>query len=221
METKSPARNTSKAKLSFAIAVAGVGLALAPACKPNVASEAAAAKPFTDDFNRAALGDKYKKSGGTWSIEDGALHSSGEQNIPLWLDHPLGKNVRVEFTAWSKSPAVDTKVEIFGDGLRHESGYIVIFGGWNNRISTIARLDEHEKTRIEKRTKWEKDRKYKWTIELTDGKTVVWKIDGTEVLRYVDKDPLVGPRNDRLGFTNWQSDVYYDDLKITPLPDTP
>ena len=187
-------------------------------CMPKNDSESVPA-PFSDDFSRVDLGPRYKKSGGTWTIKDGALHSSGEKNIPLWLDVPLSKNVRVEFTTVSRSPAVDTKVEIFGDGLRHESGYIVILAGWNNTLSTIARLDEHEKTRVEKRTKFEKDKLYKWTIERTNGRDLTFKIDGEEIVTHKDSDPLFGPRNNKLAFTNWQSDVSYDDLVITPLPD--
>lgn len=179
---------------------------------------AAPAAPFSDDFNRAALGERYRASGGSWRIVDGALSSMGDHNQPLWLDVPLGTNVRVEFTAWSRSPAVDTKVEIFGDGLRHESGYIVILGGWQNTISTIARLDEHERGRVEARRKWEKERRYRWTVQRSDGKTLELLIDGERVLAYADAAPLVGAKNDRLGFTSWESEVYYDDLVITPLP---
>jgi hypothetical protein len=197
--------------------------ALAVGCMPKSGSEPSAgakAQPFSDDFERAAIGDKYKKTGGTWRLEGGALHSDGtsDHNAPLWLDHPLSKNVKVEFTAWSTHPAVDTKIEIFGDGLRHESGYIVIMAGWNNQISTIARLDEHEKTRVETRTRFEKGRKYKWLVQRTDGKTLEFFIDGKKIVEYVDSDPLFGPRNNKLGFTNWESQPFYDDLKITPLP---
>lgn len=202
-----------------------IALAVSLGCLPKQDSSSsaeatpAAAVPFADDFNRASLGEHYKKTGGTWEVIDGQLHSSGEKNVPLWLDAPLSKNVRVEFTTLSKSRAVDTKVEIFGDGLRHESGYIVILGGWNNTISTIARLDEHEKTRVEKRTTWKQNQRYRWKIERTDGKTLNFYVDDQLVLAYVDKEPLYGPRNNKLAFTNWASDVYYDDLKITPLPD--
>lgn len=190
----------------------------ASACMPKTSADSAIAKPFRDDFERAALGDRYKKAGGTWEIKDGALHTTGERNIPLWLDVPLPKNVKVEFTAWSLSPQVDTKIEIFGDGLRHESGYIVILGGWNNRITTIARLDEHEEERPEKRQGWEQGRKYRWTVQRENGKDVELLIDGKPVLQYEDKEPLFGPKNNKLGFTSWESEVFYDDLVITPLP---
>jgi len=198
--------------LSLALGAAGSG------CMPKTDDVPAIAEPFSDDFARTDLGARYKKSGGSWRIEEGALHSDGEHNIPLWLDVALPKNVKVEFTAWSRSPAVDTKIEIFGDGTRHESGYIVILGGWNNRITTIARLDEHQKERVEKKTKWEKDRKYRWTVQRTNGADLELYIDGEHVLTYKDDAPLYGPRNNRLAFTNWESDVFYDDIVITPLP---
>lgn len=188
------------------------------ACLPTSPAAPPLAEVFRDDFERGELGQRYHKAGGTWRVEGGALHSSGDHNIPLWLDIPLPTNVRVEFTAWSNSPQVDTKIELFGDGLRHESGYIVILGGWNNQITTIARLDEHEKTRVEKRTRWEKGRKYRWRVQRTNGRDLELWVDGEKVLTYADAAPLLGPKNNRLAFTNWESDVFYDELVITPLP---
>ena len=102
----------------------------------------------------------------------------------------------VEFTTLSRSPAVDTKIEIFGDGVRHESGYIVIFGGWNNTISTIARLDEHERGRKEMRRGRETDRLYHWTVQRTDGKTVELFIDGEKV-RLVRRPRSAGRAEER------------------------
>ena len=173
--------------------------------------------PYINNFSSAHLGHEWLKQGGSWNIDQSALHSSGDQNIPLWLNINLPKNVIVELTVWSESSAVDTKLEIFGDGLRHQSGYIVIFGGWNNKITTIARLDEHQKGRIEKRTHWQANQRYQWRIERRDGHTLKFFVDDQLIVKYKDKDPLYGYKNNKLGFSNWKSQVYYDNLKITPL----
>ena len=173
---------------------------------------------FSDDFERAELGAHYTKTGGSWRVLAGGLHTRGDHNQPLWLDVPLPRNVRVEFTTVSKSPAVDSKVEIFGDGVRHESGYILIFAGWQNSITAIARKDEHERTRQEVRRGGEMNRRYRWMLQRTDAKTLELFIDGVKLLEYVDERPLFGPGNNRLAFTSWESEVSYDDLKITPLP---
>ncbi|MBI1948037.1 MAG: hypothetical protein HYS27_20265 [Deltaproteobacteria bacterium] len=198
--------------MSLSLATAGLTALLASCPRAPAAPE-----PFHDEFERGALGARYRAAG-SWRVVDGALSSLGDHNQPLWLEVALANNVRVEFTAWSRSPAVDTKIEIFGDGLRHESGYIVILGGWQNTISAIARLDEHERGRVELKKKWEQGRRYRWTVQRTDGKTLELLIDGERVLAYADPAPLFGPRNDRLAFTSWESEVFYDDLVITPLP---
>jgi hypothetical protein len=84
---------------------------------------------------------------GGWTLSEGQVHSKGTQNKALWLKTPLPDKVRVEFDAVSHSPDGDIKVEIFGDGREHESGYVLIFGGWRNKINAIARLDEHGEDR--------------------------------------------------------------------------
>ena len=206
------------ARIRFLLHTAGWGAVVAGwllACAPRPARTPAA--PFADSFDRAALGAHYLLQGGSWRIVDGALASIGDHNQPLFLDVPLARNFRITFVAWSQSDAVDTKVEVCSDGKSHSSGYIVILGGWNNSITTIARLDEHEKGRVQLRKGWEKGRRYHWTVERTDGRTLRLLIDGALVAEYPDADPLFGPGNDRLAFTSWESHVFYDDLVITPL----
>jgi hypothetical protein len=192
-------------------------LAVSTSCLPSKGSEAPPA-PFADDFERAELGPHYRKQGGSFRIDEGKLRTFGDHNLPLWLDVPLARNTRVEFTTISRSPAVDTKIEIFGDGLRHESGYSVILAGWQNRISVIARNGEHEPQRKELRRAFEKDRVYHWVVQRTDGHTLELFVDGEKLLAYDDPAPLYGPKNNKLGFSSWETDCSYDDLKITPLP---
>jgi hypothetical protein len=98
--------------------------------------------PYHQDFS-SPLGKEWSSTGGGWQLADGRLYNDGARNVPLWLDAELPADVRVTFDAESKSDAVDFKFEIFGDGRHHESGYIVIFAGWNNSRSIIARLAEH------------------------------------------------------------------------------
>lgn len=189
------------------------------ACLPSVATSAAPGVAVVDDFSDADLAARYHVQGGSWRVVDGALSTLGDRNLPLWLNAPLSKNVRIEFTSRSSAADVDMKVEVFGDGTRHESGYIVILGGWKNSTSVIARLDEHQKDRVQKRTRWEQDKLYRWTIERTDGKTLTVAVDGVPLLSYADAAPLYGPRNNRFAFSGWESSVTFDDLVITPLPD--
>ncbi|MBX5483965.1 MAG: hypothetical protein IRZ16_19245 [Myxococcaceae bacterium] len=100
--------------------------------------------PYTDDFSDPSTVQKnYWTTGGHWRVANGELLSPGVKNNPLWLEARLPRDVAVEFDVRSESPEGDIKVEIFGDGLNHASGYVLIHGGWSNRLSIIARLDEH------------------------------------------------------------------------------
>ena len=158
---------------------------------------------------------------GGWRIEGGWLHSKGVRNKALWLKDALPAKVRVEFDVRSGSPDGDIKVEVFGDGETHESGYILIFGGWKNRINTIARLDEHGEDRLEGApgVKVAQDRVYKMAVVRTDG-AVRWYLDreaGTLLLAYEDKAPLVGPRHSHFAFNDWAVPLYFDNLKVYDL----
>ena len=191
---------------------------MASSCLPTFPAEAPAGVAVVDDFRDPDLAGRYHLQGGTWRVVDGALSTLGDRNLPLWLRAPLSRNVRIEFTSVSTTPAVDMKVEVFGDGIRHESGYIVIVGGWNNTLSGIARLDEHEAKRVMKRSRHEANRRTRWRIERTDGRTLRLFVDDVEVAAYADPEPLYGPRNNRFAFSGWESEVTFDDLQITPLP---
>ncbi|MGI5863552.1 MAG: hypothetical protein ACOX6T_16060 [Myxococcales bacterium] len=173
--------------------------------------------PFSDDFNRAQVGENYFTTGGHWRIENGVLHSPGVKNNPLWLKARLPDEVAIEFDARSESKDGDIKCEVFGNGFDHSSGYVIIFGGWSNSISVIARLDEHGRDRIENRSlKVEKGRTYRFRIERRGG-TLRWYLDGSLAMELSDKSPLGGKGHDRFGLSSWDSDVFFDNLKIEPL----
>jgi hypothetical protein len=156
-----------------------------------------------------------------WVVEDGWVHSKGTRNKALWLKKPLPSKVRVEFDVRSESPDGDIKVEIFGDGQQHESGYILIFGGWRNKINTIARLDEHGRDRKEGATgvKVEKGKVYKMAVVRIDNK-VRWYLDRDRaelLLEYDDPNPLVGERHAHFGFNDWSVPLYFDNLAVYDL----
>src|SRR5262249_30319212 len=116
-------------------------------------------KSWSDQFERGKVGRDYFKTGPGYDVTDGALSARGAHNHPLWLRAKLPHDVRIEFDCWSNEPRGDIKVEVFGDGHSFDpdggeytaTGYEVIFGGWFNSKSIIARLDEHGKDVVERR----------------------------------------------------------------------
>jgi hypothetical protein len=107
--------------------------------------------PYEDKFDRASLGDQWWSNGGLWRIVDGQVFSPGVGNNPLWLLARLPADVRAEFDVRSEGADGDVKWEMFGDGRNHSTGYVFIFGGWHNKESRIAKLDEHALTQEEQR----------------------------------------------------------------------
>lgn len=176
---------------------------------------------FADDFERAAIGADYFTTGGHWRILRGELFSPGVKNNPLWLKMRLPRDVAIEFDARSETAAGkragDIKFELFGDGRSHASGYVCVFGGWDNQISVIARLDEHGKDRRERRDrKVEAGRTYHMRVERR-GNLLSWYVDGLPFLSFEDRAPLSGLGHDRFGFSSWEADLFFDNLRIKPL----
>jgi hypothetical protein len=218
--------------------------------RPN--PEATVGLPYQDDFSDPSTVQKhYWSTGGLWRTVDGQLVCPGVKQNPLWLKAKLPQNVAIEFDARSQSPEGDIKVEIFGDGSDHASGYVLIHGGWNNSLSIIARRDEHGKPmaqlvadaqRIQKekglptaglietgvfnentRMRVEANpypvqvgRTYHWRIE-RHGALITWFIDGQKFMEFEDPIPLVGETHNRFGFSCWEAQLYFDNLRIEPL----
>ena len=180
-------------------------------------SEKKAVLIFKDTFERSEIGENYEIQGGDWRIENGKLRCGTAKNRNLVLKSvDLPQNGIVELTMKSHSDAVDVKFNLWGDGKIHDhgDGYTFILGGWNNRISVISKLHEHEKKRSEKKEKLEKETLYKIKVERLSNK-IKWFVNGELFLEYNDEMPLkVEKGYSKLSFANWKSDVEFDDLKI-------
>lgn len=188
--------------------------------------------PFHDDFSDPrALRRNYQSSGGDWRLIEGSLFSPGVKNNPLWLRAALPREVAVEFDVRSDGQEGDIKVEIFGNGMDHGSGYILVHGGWNNSISVIARFYEHGTALSQLREPLRPDsqvrvetrlnpvvpkRLYHWRIERRQS-TLLWSIDGKLFLQFDDPFPLQGTGHDRFGFSSWETPLYFDNLSIESL----
>jgi hypothetical protein len=179
---------------------------------------------FRDDFERDALGEPWQPTGdGAW-IEDGVLKARNLQNHPLWLGIDLPRDVRIEFDTWATSEEGDIKVELFGDGRSFATtanyvatGYVVIFGGWNNSMSALVRQQEHGRNRVTTtEPKVEPNRRYHVVLSRSGGE-LYWEIDGREMLVLEDPQPLHGPGQNRFAFSGWEAEVHFDNLVIEDL----
>jgi hypothetical protein len=168
---------------------------------------------FSDDFDRSEIGSNWQARSGKWRIDKGKLVCKGDRNEGIWLNFKLPQRVRVEFDAMALEDEGDIKFEVFATEQRHQTGYILIFGGWQNSVTVIARLNEHGEDRMESPMRVEKGKTYHIAVVRTDG-SLRWFIDGKLVLSYDDETPL---RGDYFGFNNWNSLVTFDNLKVFQL----
>jgi len=185
---------------------------------------------FQDTFDRAELGSRWKAATKDWRIEGGWVHSEHPKNKGLWLLQELPPNTRVEFDVRSEPLANgkpfpgDTKCEIFATEPHHQGGYILINGGWHNQLDVIARLDEHGKDRKSQAARpVEPSRVYHWAVvrlmappdaETSRRGTIWWFRDGALFMTYEDPAPVDGRY---FGFNNWETNVFYDNLKVFKL----
>jgi len=191
---------------------------------------ATVALPVSEDFsNPSVVEEEFFSTGGLWRVVNGELLSPGVKNNPLWLKAQLPQDVAVEFSVRNASND-DIRVEVFGDGTAHGSGYILIHTGANGRVSTLARLDEQapplvqagvytpgSRVRVEaSQNPVQAGRTYRWRIERRGG-LLRWLIDETLFMEFNDPYPLTGKNHDRFGFSSWESQTSFDDLVVRPL----
>lgn len=173
------------------------------------------------------LGEVFYATGDGYHVEQGALSAKGAHNHPLWLRKRLPRDVRIDLDAWSNEARGDLKIELFGDGHSYDpdggrytaTGYELIFGGWFNSKSIIARLDEHGNDVVQRtEPKVAANKHYHWRVE-RQRNTLTWFIDdmNTPFLRYEDPRPLEGAGHEYLGVNNWETDTWFDNLVISPL----
>jgi hypothetical protein len=177
-----------------------------------------------DDFERAELGENWRATGPFYSIKSGELVVAQAHNHPLWLARPLPRDAVIELDAWSNDDAGDIKLEAWGDGKSFAqtvsytaTSYVFVLGGWHNQISVIARMNEHgadRKARGDFRV--EKGRKYHFRIERRGGH-IDWQVDGKPFLTMDDPHPLDGPDHSFLAINDWEAELHFDNLRITPL----
>jgi hypothetical protein len=205
------------------LVLAPLALMLASGCIPK---DPTIDRPFSDTFDRQGLGPDWLDTGGSYRIEEGAVKVKGAFNHPVWLRRKLPRDVVIELDTTSRSTDGDIKFEVFGDGESFardkgaytSTGYVFIFGGWHNSKSMIAKQDEHAPGQPSRtQPKVEAGRTYHHTVTFK-GNAISWLVDGQPFLQREDRDPLRGKGHEYFGLDNWDADLTFDNLKISPAP---
>ncbi|MBC8133240.1 MAG: hypothetical protein H7X95_09700 [Deltaproteobacteria bacterium] len=192
-------------------------------CRPKDAPVVSG--PFTDTFDRAELGSDWRDTGGDYRLVEGKMVARNAYNHPAWLRKRLPPDVSVQMDVQSKSAAGDIKIEIFGDGESFDpdrggyvsSGYVLIFGGWNNTLSVICRNNEHDDGRKVSRSDRRVEAGRTYHFEITrKGAHIDWRVDGAPFLAWTDPSPLAGRGHEYLAVNDWEAEVLFDNISIVP-----
>jgi hypothetical protein len=200
-----------------------LGALASSACTPQ-GDPGLAPGGFHDEFERTELGTDWNNTGGPYAIKKGMLRVKGARNKPLWLRRTLPRDVRVTLDVRSDSPEGDIKLELFGDGVSKAettsytaTSYVVIFGGWNNSLNVLARMNEHGDDRVVGPPyKVVQGQTYHMKIERRGATIRAW-VDDHELAHMTDPRPLEGPGHDHFAFNNWMSELWFDNLRIESL----
>jgi len=182
---------------------------------------------WSDDFERSEIGSDWRATSGAYQLVNGALNAQGALNHPLWLRRKLPRDASIEIDVWSTSPDGDIKVELYGDGRSFDpdqgaytaTAYVAVMGGWKNSKSQIARLDEHGKNLAKRPGRAvEPNKRYHWKLVRRAGR-LDWFVDdmATPFLSFDDPSPLEGAGHEYFAIDNWQTDTWFDNLRIAPL----
>ena len=201
------------------------GLASCEELPRTYSSGGATTELFHDDFNRDTLGPNWTPTGEGANIVDGQLVAIDLHNHPVWLAVELPDDFRVELDVIAASEEGDVKIELAGDGKSFDgdggnyqaSGYVFVFGGWNNTRSIIARQDEHGRAIASvDEPKVEPGRRYHFVITRVGGE-IRWEVDGRLLLEYVDEKPLRGHGQRHLALSGWEAEAHFDNLRVTSV----
>lgn len=209
-------------RLALLLLVAGCGKGKEEGPEPPPIAAA-----WSDDFERSELGPDWRATGAGYQLVNGAVNAQGALNHPLWLRRKLPRDASIELDCWSTSPDGDIKVELYGDGRSFDpdqggylaTAYVAVMGGWRNSKSQIARLDEHGKDVAARRgPPVEPNKRYHWKFVRRGGR-LDWFVDdmATPFLTLEDPRPLAGAGHEYFAIDNWQTDTWFDNLRIIPL----
>lgn len=175
------------------------------------AEEAGWTLTFEDRFDRTDLGEDWRAIDGAWQVEDGWLMSHGGT---LVSERRFPGLQRLEFEAVTHvepfpffGPDTEAMVQysdlssfIHAGSDGFATGYFMQFGGRNNTVSQLLRtgnvLDVSREHLIE-------PGKVHHIVAENDGEQVRLIVDGTLVVAWPERAPLLGEAHERVGFYFW------------------
>lgn len=177
---------------------------------------------YAGDFKAAGKAPpEWQVLSGAAKVEAGALVLAGpadEEGQVVLLEPRMPGSVRVEFVASLKGGVIsDISPFLNTDTTGYKSGYLFQFGGITNTTNRLFRYEEEIGSTVKNAPLVKPGRKYRILVE-NDGGRLRMVIDGQEVFRYTDPQPLKGQFGDRIGFYTWGCALTIEQLVVSAKP---
>lgn len=154
---------------------------------------------------------------GELRVAGGALELKAEEGAEAEMVLKTVKcpgSVRVEMTACVVGNEVcDLSPSLNVDESGYASGYLLQFGGGGNQENRLRRSGEVVDETVNSKTLLKAGKKYSVVAENDNG-LVRLVIDGQELLRYQDKEPLKGPEHALIGFYTWGDTLRIEKIAV-------
>lgn len=151
---------------------------------------------YQDMFDRPQVGPDWEATGGEFAIVRdastgrGVLHGRGE----IMLLRRFRGDVRVEMQASSAQPC-DLSVTLGTSDAGWYGGYFLGFGSAGNTATKILRKEKQVAASADKIVPGASHK----IVAEKSGSLVTMTVDGREILRFEDDEPLYGPKHEMIG----------------------
>ncbi len=173
-----------------------------------------------EDFSSPDWESRWKFFGGQWEIKEGELRLYGGEPQFLLLNRPLGGDVRIEFECHLESIYLND-IACFMSSIESgqwkeipPSGYEFKFGGFSNSMNLLTRADR--RLWAQAASPLERGKRYRVLAERV-GARLRMVVNGQEIFRVLDGDPLSGADRTAVGLLGWMADIRYRWIRISSL----
>jgi serine/threonine protein kinase len=173
-----------------------------------------------EDFTDEQVLENWDVIGGNWSIEDGELRVYGGEPQILLLKQGLAGDACIEFECRQESVYLND-AGCFLSAVRSEnkkeipsSGYEFKYGGYDNSLNVLMRSDL--KIWSERSSPLKRGKTYVVRAERI-GAQLRMVVNGEEIFRVRDPDPLSGSERTAVGLLGWMADTRYRHIRVYTL----
>lgn len=176
---------------------------------------------FQDNFERKDLGKDYITEAGKWEIRNGAMYAKTAETFSLVkFARPLGKNLRLEYTCYSRSPEDMSALLAALPEKKGLNGFAFGFAALYNSYNYIAATNPFT---LLTRTTAEgfctgamPSKKHRIIVEKREGDLKMFR-DGK--LELAAHDAFADDKSGKsFGFYTYNT-AYFDDIKVYRLPE--